>query len=1030
MKINMFEAKIITVVFDRIIWLKCVLVISIYALTTGNATLQAQEALSDMPVSALRVMNGVESRVVEKAVLLENAKSLGASESNLETYLGNSVDSQQRVIDSELAKKSSAIPVSLSGEGSTEQNEQDEDDKNIEPTLDGSALGRQSLADQSLPFFGYDIFDNIPSAFQPDELGPVDEGYVIGPGDVLRLIVWGATEFQYDLPVDKEGRIVVPGVGQRTVANKTLADSRGDLHAWLSRKYEGMSTDPPTIFIDLTITRIRPIKVFVLGAVRNPGGYTVSNQSTIFNVLYSIGGPLRDGSLRDIQLIRNGKIIERVDIYKFLLSGTAPGKTTLQGNDHIFIPLRGKTVAISGAIKRPAVYELKSQENAADIIKYAGGALPEAYGDRFQIERIVPLDKRKDPSIARTLIDNDLSSVLDKKTKIDLFDGDRVHVFSILDVLDNTVRISGALKQPGSYQLSEGIKTLAGLIAEADGLRGDAYLDKADLFRTEADGTTTIYPVDLNEVLNDNLAYDIMLKPNDRVVIYSIDELMFSTKVSISGKVRNPGNYALTKNMKVYDLLFLGGGLLDPDFLKDVYLDRADLIREDSSAQSKHIIEFDLGGALENNSTISSMLLQPNDQLLIYPKNIEFLKPRTVSIVGKILNPGERPWRSNLRLKDVLLSGEGLYDKEALKDIYLERADVIRTDSSGIYEKIISFNLADALNNEPISNMLLDPDDVIKIYPIDVKYFRPKYVTIRGAVKNPNRFSFQSNMNLLDLIIQAGGFAENAYIKTIEIIRPFNDGGKLKDNTKNTEYRLEFNNYPAPDSISFEIENIDEDLRIAQLFKLEHRDIIYVRDNPRFRPAEEVTIGGDVAFPGEYSLLKDGETLFSIIQRAGGTTTNAFLEGGRFYRNDARVITDITNILRGRKKDDVILLPGDRIIIPSKPNIIRLQGNVQVEGYIRYNKNKRLKGYLDMAGGIKDNSEQLFVIHPNGTFTEVDILFDYMLSNPRIVDGSTIIVTRKPPAEEREEIDYAKIIADSMAFISSTLTILLLIGNI
>ncbi len=1027
MKIKVFGKESDTETFKRLRFLKNILLITLFAIAPS---LLGQDNSSDLIGSTPLGEVGAESAPTQKVEMLERAKALGVSDSELQSYLGNPINSQQSNINPSSDPVSSDATRMLPDAKTTKDDSSDKKKKEKLESQFRSSLGRQGQSNPSLPLFGYDVFDDIPSAFQPDELGPVDEGYVIGPGDVLRLIVWGATEFQYELPVDKEGRIVIPGVGQRTIANRSLSDCRADLHSWLSRKYEGLSTVPPTIFMDLTITRIRPIKVFVLGAVRSPGGYTVSNQSTIFNVLYSVGGPSREGSLRDIQLIRDGKIVERVDIYKYLMSGNSPWKSNLQGNDHIFIPLRGKTVSVSGSVKRPAIFELKQQENALDLINYAGGVLPEAYGDRFQIERIIPLSERNDPSIAKTLIDNDLSSMLSKGKKINLFDGDQVHIFSILDVLHNTVRIAGAVKQPGAYQLSDSIKTLAQLIAKADGLRGNAYKEKADLYRTEVDGTTTLYPVSLTKVLGNTEEHDVMLKPNDRVVIYSIAELLFASKVSINGKVRYPGNYALSKNMKVYDLLFLGGGLLDPDFLRDVYLARADLIREDSLGQSKHIVEFNLGEALNPNSEMGSTLLQANDQLIIYPKNIELLQPRTVSIVGNILNPGERPWRSNLKLKDVLVSGEGLYDVEALKDIYLERADIIRTDTSGIYEKIIPFNLRDALNNEPIADMLLHPDDVIKIYPIDVKYFRPKYVTIRGAVKHPNKYRYQSNMNLLDLIIQAGGFAENAFIKTVEIIRPVSNYSEAKPTSRNDEIRLDFNNYRAPDEISFDVKNMPEDLLIAQLFELKHRDIIYVRDNPQFRPAEEVTIGGNVAFPGEYSLLDEAETLLSLIQRAGGLKSNSFLEGGRFYRNDARVIADISNILKGRKKDDINLHPGDRIIIPSKPDIIYLQGNIQVEGYIKHQKSKRLKHYLDMAGGIKESSESLFVVHPNGTFTEVDIFFNYIVSNPRIVDGSKIIVTKKAPSEKKDKTDYAKIIADSMAFISSTLTVLLLIKNI
>ncbi|MCK4577235.1 MAG: polysaccharide biosynthesis/export family protein, partial [Candidatus Marinimicrobia bacterium] len=199
-------------------------------------------------------------------------------------------------------------------------------------------------AEPPSPYFGYDLFRNIPRNFEFSPVGPVDDSYIVGFGDDLRLTVWGAAEFQYDLQVDREGRIYIPNVGQFTTAGKPLKQARSDLKRWLSRTYNGLRSTPPTIFMDLTLTRLRPIKIFVLGEVAQPGGYTVTNSSTVFNAIYSVGGPLESGSLREIKVIRNGKVITTVDLYDFLLSGLKHSQVRLTDNDHVFIPLRGKTV--------------------------------------------------------------------------------------------------------------------------------------------------------------------------------------------------------------------------------------------------------------------------------------------------------------------------------------------------------------------------------------------------------------------------------------------------------------------------------------------------------------------------------------------------------------------------------------------------------------------------------------------------------------------------------------------------------------
>jgi len=201
-------------------------------------------------------------------------------------------------------------------------------------------------ARDTLQYFGYDTFETIPEAFTPQPTGPADGSYIVGPDDELRLTVWGGAEFTYDLQVDREGRVTVPNVGQFTVAGRRLDELRQEMKQWLSRSYSGLTSDPPSVFMDLTLTRVRPSQVFVLGEVPQPGGYMISSFATVFNALYSVGGPLKRGSLRNISVIRDGEVVETVDLYDYLLEGYSPDPVQLQSNDYVFVPPRGKTVAI------------------------------------------------------------------------------------------------------------------------------------------------------------------------------------------------------------------------------------------------------------------------------------------------------------------------------------------------------------------------------------------------------------------------------------------------------------------------------------------------------------------------------------------------------------------------------------------------------------------------------------------------------------------------------------------------------------
>jgi len=344
----------------------------------------------------------------------------------------------------------------------------------------------------TLQYFGYDTFETIPEAFTPQPTGLVDGGYVVGPDDELRLTVWGGAEFTYELPVDQGGRVTVPNVGQFTVSGKSLDALRTEMKEWLSQSYSGLTSDPPTVFMDLTLTRVRPTQVFVLGEVAQPGGYVISSYSTVFNALYSVGGPLQRGSLRNIRVIRGGEVVETVDLYDYLLRGYSPDPVQLQSNDYIFVPPRGETVAITGPVKRPAYYEMNEDETVAELIDYAGGLKPNAYTKRFQIERIVPFAEREDPSVAREVLDASLQAARADTAQVSLADGDHVKILTLnkanaraVEARVNAVEITGAVFQPGQYEIGGEVRTVKDLIEQADGLTGAAYREQADLVRID-----------------------------------------------------------------------------------------------------------------------------------------------------------------------------------------------------------------------------------------------------------------------------------------------------------------------------------------------------------------------------------------------------------------------------------------------------------------------------------------------------------------------------------------------------------------
>lgn len=782
----------------------------------------------------------------------------------------------------------------------------------------------------SLQYFGYDTFKTIPRAFVPQPTGPADGSYVVGPDDELRLTVWGGAEFTYDLPIDQGGRVTVPNVGQFTVAGKTLDELRTEMKRWLSQSYSGLTSDPPSVFMDLTLTRIRPTQVFVLGEVPQPGGYTVSGYSTVFNALYSVGGPMKRGSLRDISVIRDGDIVETVDLYNYLMEGYSPNSVQLQSNDYIFVPPRGKTVAITGAVKRPAYYEMKEGETVEDLLEYAGGLEPEAYAKRFQINRIVPVGEREEPSVAREVIDASLADVTSDSASVSLADGDRVRILSIAEASNpsvkanlDAVKISGAVFQPGQYELGTGgVRTVQDLIEQADGLTGDAYRERASLVRITDELDEATRSLDLTAVMEDQPQANLVLQPGDSLHVASVQEMQTDRFVRISGKVRAPGEYRFREGMTVRDLLQKGGGLTDDIFLQEVLLGRADLFRVSPDGEKRRVIPFHLGETLD---------------------------------------------------------GDGMAERS------------------------------------------LRPQDEIRVYPASVQRLEEKFVEISGAVDSTGRYAYRDNMTLEDLILQANGFQEGASLQEVEVTRMVERQGREGLRAETVRIPLIAQEMGAKD-VSFSVADTTRALQAAADFRLQHRDRVFVRQDPAFQPQETVTVQGEVRYPGEYTLLRDNERLSDVLDRSGGVLPTGYLKGGRLRRDDEQVIVEMRQAVQGDPEEDVILQPGDEIVIPTQPNTVAVRGNVANEGRIKHEPGRRVQYYLDRAGGTRENTEAILLTQASGATFRVET--GWFRRTPEVDDGAVIRVTKEEESENT--IDYAEIASNVTQILSSALTVLVL----
>jgi protein involved in polysaccharide export with SLBB domain len=407
--------------------------------------------------------------------------------------------------------------------------------------------------------FGYDLFRQPPSTFAPADRVPVGPDYVIGPGDEIRITVWGKVEGQWSLVVDRDGNVALPKAGVLGVTGLTFMELKDLLSKEFSKYYTGYE-------MNVSMGALRSIRVYVVGNAERPGAYTVSSLSTIVNAIFEAGGPGKTGTMRDIQLKRNGKTVVNFDLYDFLLKGDKTRDVRLMPEDVIFIPPVGTLAAIAGSVNKPAIYELKGESRISHLIEMAGGLSVTAFRGRVQIERI-------SDSSRQVVFESNLDDIMDKDVAIQ--SGDVVKVFQVVEDR-RTVRLSGAVHREGEYGFRPGM-TVRELISMAGGLRYYAYRKEAELTRvhvTEKGPETEKILIDLEKTLAKNPGVDIPLKENDHLVVRSVPEWRLYRTVTVSGEVRFPGTYTIMKGERLSSVIERAGGFTGKAYLRGVAFTR------------------------------------------------------------------------------------------------------------------------------------------------------------------------------------------------------------------------------------------------------------------------------------------------------------------------------------------------------------------------------------------------------------------------------------------------------------------------
>jgi protein involved in polysaccharide export with SLBB domain len=494
-----------------------------------------------------------------------------------------------------------------------------------------------------LPIFGMDLFYSQERnlTFEPNLNLATPKNYILGPGDMLYIDIYGESEQNYEANVTPEGNLILDNIGPVSVSGMSIEEATRRIKNRLGNYYPGMGGNNPTTFVQVSLGEVRTIKVHMVGELRMPGTFTLSAFSTVFNAMYAAGGPSERGTMRNVKLIRNNKTISKIDIYDFLTEGAADLNLQLQDQDVIMVEPFEARVEVTGEVKRPGVYEIKEGEDLQAVMRFSGGFSDQAFTDRVSVIRNTPKEK------AVSDIYRDQFAFFTVKG------GDRYHVGQLLDRFTNRVQVKGAVFREGNYALTENMQ-LSELIKRAEGLRGEAYLDRATVLRTHEDLSTEVLQVNLREVIAGQ--NDIVLQREDILRVSSIYDLTEEFYVKITGEVRNPGVFPFSRNMTVEDLIVFAGGVKEAASLSDVEIARR--AQQDNARDISDIISTRINKDLTPSS--DPVVLAPFDHVIIRRKP-NFVVEKVIRIEGQVKAPGEFAVKNaEEKVSDVIRRAGGL----------------------------------------------------------------------------------------------------------------------------------------------------------------------------------------------------------------------------------------------------------------------------------------------------------------------------------------------------------------------------------
>lgn len=765
--------------------IKSKMIVLVVLLSFSAISLQAQDLLKGKDISQIKVDMLTDEEILQYKLQLQQS---GLSESQAEQLA-----IQRGFPASEIVKLRARL-ARLDGSSITPDLKKKVEDKAKKDKLEGGRTVDTTGFEKDLKkvkektfstfIFGGDLFNNDNITFEPNLRIPTPSNYVIGADDELVVDVYGYQEVNHKLTVSPEGKVSIPNVGMVDVSGTSVENATSRIRERMVKSgYASIGSGQSKLQVSLG--KIRSIKVTVIGDARKVGTYTLSSLASLFNALYACGGPSETGSLRNIELVRNNKVVKRFDAYKFLLNADQSSDVRLQDRDVIRIPTAKTLITLSGEINKPAVFESVDGEPIAKIFEYAGGFAPNAYKASVHIIQTTDKEKR-----IKDVYKNDYSTYIPQN-------GDIVEIAKVLDRFSNKITLKGAVYREGMYEITEGL-TLSKLISNADGLTPEAFKQRGVIKRINDDYSKEMISFSPLDIMNGK-QQDILLKKNDEIEIGLSKDFSQEYTVTIQGEVKKPNTYPFYQNQSLKDLVFIAGGYTDASTIERIEIaSRIDLDKYDTkSSELARIINITSQKDLDLKG--EDIKLKPWDIVTVRVKP-GYKSQMNVKIEGEVTYPGFYTLSNkNERVSNLINRAGGLNSTAFTKGAYISRTNKasILKDTTDIYFKKLKNQIKDSsssltteyvnpifkigididkilADSNSLENIYLQEDDVVNIPK------QKREIKVNGEVLFPTEVVYVRGERLNYYVDRAGGFTDAAAKKRVIVLNPNGVAAKTK----------------------------------------------------------------------------------------------------------------------------------------------------------------------------------------------------------------------------------------------------------